>query len=167
MLKWFDRFAKRVSEWFSRVSIVAIALILCLSAVDIVGSKLFSWPLPGSIDLIGLFLVLASAFGIAQAEIFERHIRIDFFTARLPKRLRSFCSATSAAISFALWVLVIWGSVKYAVILQGSKEGSSTILIPYFPFALAVALGSVSLALVILGKLFDSISRIKNVEAEK
>jgi TRAP-type C4-dicarboxylate transport system permease small subunit len=157
----FSRLAELLSEWSSWVSIVAIALVLCVGAVDIVTAKLFDKPVPGAIDIIGLLLVLVSAFGLSETELLKRHIRVDFVTMRLPGRLRYVCEAISAFISFAIWALIIWSSVKYALMLRISKEGSHTLVIPYFPFVLAMALGCIPILLVIIGQFFESVRPLK------
>jgi TRAP-type C4-dicarboxylate transport system permease small subunit len=163
----FVKLAMLFSEWASWVSTAAIALILCVAALDIVTSKLFAWPVPGSIDMVGLLLALVAAFGLSKTELLKRHIRIDFFTMRLPERVGRACEAISAVISFVLWALIVLSSLKYALMLHASKEGSSTLVIPYFPFVLAMALGCIPILLGIAGEFFESLRPKKKTEASK
>jgi TRAP-type C4-dicarboxylate transport system permease small subunit len=157
-----DRLAARLTELFNWVCMAAIALMLAVSVVDIVGTRFFSWPVPGSIDFIGLLLLLISAYGVSKTELMKRHIRVDSLTVHLSPRSQHFCDAFSAVFSFVLWAVVVGSSVKYGIMLYGSKEGSATLLIPLFPFVLAMSLGCLPILLVIVAQFIRAICAIKS-----
>jgi TRAP-type C4-dicarboxylate transport system permease small subunit len=157
----FERLTTRLVGWFGWGTALALALLLCVSVVDVVASKLFSWPVPGSIDIIGLLAVLAVAFGMAKTEMFARNIRVDFLVMRLPAKIQNVCGVIDAILGFILWAFVIWSSLNYTILLHRSNEGSPTLVIPYYPFAFAIAVGCVPLLMVLVYQLMGSITALR------
>lgn len=157
----YDRFTRQWGEWFNWVAIAAIAAMLGVVVVDIVGSKLFRWPVPGSMDIIGLLGLLAAAFAIARAEIFKQHVRVDFLLTGLKERTQGMIGIVSNFLALTLIALVIWRSVDYGMSMQVSKTSSPTLRIPSFPFGYAIALTCIPLFLVLLLELFESIRKAR------
>ena len=155
----YDRFTKQWGEWFNWVAIAAIAVMLGVIVVDIVGSKLFRWPLPGSMDIIGLLGLFAATFAIARAEIFKQHVRVDFLLTGLKERTQGMIAIVSNFLALTLIALVIWRSVDYGMSMQTDKTSSPTLRIPSFPFGYAIALACIPLFLVLLLELFESIRK--------
>jgi TRAP-type C4-dicarboxylate transport system permease small subunit len=155
----YDRFTRQWGEWFNWVAITAIAVMLGVAVVDIVGSKLFRWPFPGSMDIIGLLGLLAAAFAIARAEIFKQHVRVDFLLTGLKERTQGMIGIVSNFLALTLIGLVIWRCVDYGIDMQASKASSPTLRIPSFPFSYAIALACIPLFLVLLLELFESIRK--------
>lgn len=157
----YDRFTRQWGEWFNWVAMAAIAAMLGLIVIDIVGSKLFRWPLPGSMDIIGLLGLLAAAFAIARTEIFKRHVRVDFLLTGLKERTQGMISIVSNFLALTLIALVIWRSVDYGMSMQASKTSSPTLRIPSYPFGYATVLACIPLFLVLLFELFESIRKAR------
>jgi TRAP-type C4-dicarboxylate transport system permease small subunit len=86
---WFSKSRKSInslSSWCERVGLGAMAAICLATLIDVVGSKFFKWPLPGSTEMIAVIQVVAIAGGLAFSKIDGRHIRVDIFIDYLPKR---------------------------------------------------------------------------------
>jgi TRAP-type C4-dicarboxylate transport system permease small subunit len=77
---WFAKYRgsiHTVSLWFERAGLVAMAAMGLTTLVDVVGSKFFHLPLPGSTEIIGVVQILAIAGGLAFSKIDGRQIRVD------------------------------------------------------------------------------------------
>lgn len=148
--KGFVFFLKQWAKCFNVVGYAGCALMLCLSVIDIVGSKFFLWPLPGGADVIGLTALLVAAFPIASTELSGGHVRLDIGLAFLPKRAKTACQRIGNILGVFLFVLIILASMKYAMSLQRTGEASMTVAIPLFPFAYAIALSCIPTLLVLV-----------------
>lgn len=160
-LEKFDQFTKRWSDRLNWVAVFALASMLGVVVVDIVGSKLFRWPVLGSMDIIGLLGLLATAFALARTEIFKQHVRADFLVTGLKERTQAMIGIVSTLFALMLFALVIWRGFAYGVHMQASKISSPTLRIPFFPFGYAMALGSIPIFLVLLLELFESIRKAR------
>jgi TRAP-type C4-dicarboxylate transport system permease small subunit len=158
----FERFVKQWAKWSSFVAYVGCALMLILSVIDIVGAKLFRWPLPGGVDAIGLLAVLVAALPLASTELTGGHVRLDLGLAFLPKRIKTICQRVGNVFSLILFIFLIVSSFKYGVAMQTTGEASMTVAIPFAPFVFAIVLACLPVLLVLLLE----IKRPESVEKE-
>jgi TRAP-type C4-dicarboxylate transport system permease small subunit len=123
--------------------------------VDIVTRKSIGFSILGMIDLTQLaqmacvFLVLPLAF------LRESHISVDFFTERLPLRVRAGIECVSALLGVALLGAILWYSWGQAAIQVGQGDRSITLGIPmlwYWTPLLAGTALSIFACLVVLAK---------------
>ena len=61
VLEKFEKFNRRVSEWFSWIGIAAMLVMMAVTCIDVVGSKVFRCPLLGAIDIVMLVQIVAIA----------------------------------------------------------------------------------------------------------
>src|SRR4030067_553729 len=90
--KWLnqlDRFTRGFSRSLESIGVIGILLMFLVNFVDVVGAKLFTWPLPGSVEIISFSQIVAIAPAIAFTLILGRHVRVEFIIDRFPKRLRA------------------------------------------------------------------------------
>jgi TRAP-type C4-dicarboxylate transport system permease small subunit len=125
--------------------------------IDVVGAKLFLFPLPGAPEIISFSQILAIAPAIAFTLLLGRHIRVEFIIGRFPKRIRAAISGFSSFLSLILFVLLVWQSYLYGVSLQKAGEIGSTSYIPFYPFAYVIALCSIPVCLAFLVEVLKSL----------
>jgi TRAP-type C4-dicarboxylate transport system permease small subunit len=150
----------RLANWFEGVAIVALLFIVVSTCVDVVGAKLFLWPIPGGTEAVYLAQVVALAAAIAYTEIDARHIRVEFFIDKLPKRGRAFLQILISLLGLVLFVLVGWQSYEYGLIIKSASAISPTARIPLYPFPLWIALSCIPICLVFLMKLLNSLAEV-------
>jgi TRAP-type C4-dicarboxylate transport system permease small subunit len=137
--------------------------LICTSVIDIIGSKLFSWPLPGAFDLVGLIAVLIGAFPLASTELAGGHVRLDLGLIFLPTKMKRFCQILANILSLALVLLLIYSSMRFGFKMFITKEATMTVAIPLFPFVFALVLACFPFLLVF----FLEIKKPEDIEAEK
>jgi len=64
--------------------------MIVATIVDVIGSKAFRLPLPASLEVVYFCQLIAIAGALAYSEIDGRHIRVDLFVDKLPKKARAF-----------------------------------------------------------------------------
>ena len=146
----FERFVNSLSNWLNWVAGVALVLMLVLIAVDIIGAKLFRWPVPGGIDMVGLLGVVAIGFAIARTQIIHGHIEVEFFEEKIPEKVRNVVDVVICSLGMLLFALLAWKSCEYGYTLQAKGEVSMTQGIPLYPFVYGMALCYLSVFLVFL-----------------
>jgi TRAP-type C4-dicarboxylate transport system permease small subunit len=160
MLKKFERFNEAVSGWAEWLGFGAIFFIVVLTCVDVLGSKLFRLPVPGSLDLVMLAQLIAVSFAAAMTLIRDRHIAVTFVVDRFPRRVRALIEAVAQLLGLVLLVIVVWRLFTHGVHYQSGGEQTATIRLPVAPFAYAAALATVPVCLVLLQQFLRSILEV-------
>ena len=78
MLGKFERFNHRLSGWCEWLGIVAMLLMMVITCIDVVGAKVFKWPLLGALDIVMLSQIVAISFAASVTLIAGRHIQVEF-----------------------------------------------------------------------------------------
>ena len=161
MLDTIERFNHRLSGWFERIGLVGLLLMMVVTCVDVVGSKVFRWPLPGSIDMVQLAQTVAIAFAASMALILGRHVEVEFFVRHLPQRVGAVIHSVIMLLGLGFFMLILWRMSLFGHSLQTQGDYSATIHIPYYPFAYGIALGTIPVCVVYLLELLKSLKKRK------
>ncbi len=65
--------------------LVFVALVV-MSIVSITGRKLFSWPVPGDVEILQMCAAFASSCFFAYCHMINGDVKVDFFTHNLAPR---------------------------------------------------------------------------------
>ena len=155
-------FEKKV-HGFSRLlnTLSGIVLVAMMSLVFI--NVLFRavWqPILGTYEYTGFLAALTISLALAHCAANNGHISITIFADRLPARVQAILDSFVAILGTALYAVISWQCVKYAINIYNIGEVSPATATPFYPFIFAVAFGLLMLALVLLSDLFKSIQRI-------
>ena len=157
---WFARFRKTIkslSSWSERVGLMAMAAMVLATLIDVIGSKGFQWPLPGSTEITGVLQVVAIAGGLAFSKIDGRQIRVEFLIDWLPRRRKASLEVFISILGLGLFVVAGWMTCKYGLRLLGSGTETLLLGIPLYPFALWIAFCCIPMCCVIIIELLNSI----------
>lgn len=163
MEKWFnkmDRFIRSFSESIEWLGVIGILLMFLVNLIDVLGAKLFLWPVPGATEVISFSQILAIAPAVAFTLLLGRHIRVEFILDRFPRRIRAAITSISSFLSLILFVLILWQSYLYGVSLRKAGEIGSTSHIPFYPFAYLIAFCCVPVCLVFLMEVLKSLNEV-------
>ena len=144
-----QRYLDKIGSWFSALALTALTGMLVIVAADIVGSKVFSKPVPGAMDLVSLLGVLVIGFSMPQSYQNGRHVKIEFVTHLLPFGLRKVVRSLSLILCQVFFGLIVWRMFSYAYDLWVHGEKSLTVKISVFPFAYALAIAFIPLLVIV------------------
>ncbi|NWF92223.1 MAG: TRAP transporter small permease [Syntrophaceae bacterium] len=161
-LNQMDKVTRSFSHSLEWVGVIGIILMFLVNLIDVLGAKLFLWPLPGSIEVISFSQIVAIAPAIAFTLIVGRHIRVEFIIMRFPMRIRATIGAVSSFFGLALFVLLLWQSLLYGQSLQKAGEIGSTSRIPFYPFAYFIAFCCLPICFVFLLEVLKSLTEVFN-----
>jgi len=161
VLDKLERFNRRLSDWFEWIGLAGLLLMMAITCVDVVGAKVFHWRLFGAIDIVMLSQIVAIAFAASMALILGRHIQVEFFITRLPRRAQAVIKGIVLLLGLGLFMVIIWRLCALGYSFQTSGEQSATADIPYYPFAYGIALASIPVCLVFLLEFLKSLKKRK------
>ena len=161
-LNRMDKFTRAFSRSLESIGVIGLLLMFLSNFVDVVGAKLFLWPLPGATEVISFSQILAIAPAIAFTLILGRHIRVEFIIDRFPKRIRAAITSISSFFALVLFVLILWQSYLYGESLRKAGEIGSTSYLPFYPFAYLIAFCSIPICLVFLMEVLKSLAEAFN-----
>lgn len=155
----FEKFTLSLSSWLNWIAGAGLVAMLALIAVDIVAVKLFKWPVPGGIEMVGFLGVVIISFSIAYTQVLRGHIEIEFLMMRLPKTAQRVISIIVCVFGMILFALLAWKSYSFGHALHLSGEVSMTQGIPFYPFIYSIAFCCISVFLVLLLQLLKTITK--------
>ncbi|OGA19430.1 MAG: hypothetical protein A3G25_07290 [Betaproteobacteria bacterium RIFCSPLOWO2_12_FULL_63_13] len=162
MLEKFETFNEAVSRWVAWIGFAAVFFMVVLTCVDVVGTKLFRLPVPGSLDIMMLLQLIGVSFAAATTLITDRHVSVEFFVVLLPKRAQALIDCIVQLLCLLLFVLIVWRLITHGYHLQTGREETPTIQVAIAPFSYAAALAIVPVCLVYLQRTLGSILRLVN-----
>src|SRR3990167_2714478 len=160
MLEKFERFNEAVSRWAEWIGFGAMFFMVVLTCIDVLGSKLFRLPVPGSLDMMMLAQLIAISFAAAMTLVRNRHVSVDFFVVLLPRRAQALIDCVVQLLCLGLFVIIVWRLFDHGYHLQTGGEQTPTIQVPIAPFSYAAALATVPVCLVLAQQLLGSIIRV-------
>jgi TRAP-type C4-dicarboxylate transport system permease small subunit len=161
VLDTLERFNRRLSGWFEWIGVVGLLLMMAITCIDVVGAKVFLWRLLGAIDIVMLSQIVAVAFAASMALILGRHIRVEFFITRLPRRAQAVINSIILLLGLGLFIVIMWRLCVLGYSFQTAGESSPTIYIRYYPFAYGIALACIPVCLVFFLGFLKSLKKKK------
>jgi TRAP-type C4-dicarboxylate transport system permease small subunit len=157
MIAGITRLGRIMAGGLGWVAVAGLVLIMLITWADVLGSKLFVYPVPGLTDIVTSLHLVVIASAIAATEVKGLHVRVLFFVQKLPKRVQIAFSAFAAAVTVVYFIVLAWQGYELGVSLFTAGETTSTILIPLWPLAFWLALCSIPACLVFLSELLLSV----------
>ena len=160
MLDKFEKFNRRLSGWFEWIGMAGLLLMMLITCIDVIGAKLFLWPLLGAIDWVRAAQSVAIAFACAVTLIIGRHVRVEFFVPKLPRCAQAASKNLVLLLELGLFTLLVWRLSVLGYSLQAGGEVSATVHLPRCLLAYGIALASIPVCLVFLQELLSSLARV-------
>lgn len=115
--------------------------------VTIVGRKLFSWQVPGDIELVQMGAAFASAPFFAWCHLVRGDVKIDFLTQKLPPRWINLLEALGSLFVGLFGALIAWRTLALAISTAEGGEISPMLGWPVWISQALMVPGFVLLAL--------------------
>ena len=155
----FERIVHSLSNWLNWIAGVGLVAMLVLIVADVIAAKLFEWPIPGGIEVVGFLGVIVIAFSIAHTQVLRGHIEVEFLVTRLPQAAQQIIASIVYVFGMVLFALLAWRSYDFAHALQVSGEVSMTQEIPFYPLIYGIAFCCISVLLVLLVQLLRTVTK--------
>jgi TRAP-type C4-dicarboxylate transport system permease small subunit len=138
----------RVIEWvFETLALAALAIMALFTTVNVVARYFFTAPIPGSLNMILLYLMPPLIFlGLGRVQATNAHIAATLFVDRLGMRGQRICRIVVTLVILVTVVLMTWGAFHELLEAWGKTLGGSPEL-PIGPSWIFVPLGLAALSL--------------------
>ncbi|MFH1647757.1 MAG: TRAP transporter small permease [Chloroflexota bacterium] len=136
-----------------------LAAMMVLTASDVALRYVFNRPIVGSYDLTEYMMAIVVSFGLAYCAFFRGHVSVDIVVSHLPRRAQAVIDGTTGLLGIFLFALITWQSWVYMKLLFASGLESTVLLIPRYPFAGVVCLGSAFLTMALLANFLEFLSQ--------
>ena len=160
MLRKLEEFNHSLSAWFEWVGLAGLLVMMFITCVDVIGAKVFLKPVFGGIDIVMVSQSVAISFGIAFSLLLGRHVTVEFFVPRLPRRAQAVTDSIVFLLSLIFFVLIVWRLCVYGYSFQTGGEVTATARIPLAPFAYGIAVACVPVCMVFFLEFFNSLIRV-------
>lgn len=139
-LAQFDHWYAKFENFLNGFSAIAIFAVMFLGVTQVVGRKLFNFPVPGYIDFIEQSMVVFAFFGISYCQRLGGHVRMDLFMAKFSGRPLYFFEALATLVG--LFVITIMIQKSWLHFMRAFEYGDSSIDIelPIWPAKLIIPL---------------------------
>ena len=145
------RFLLALSKSVAIAGGLVFVAIVAMEIASIVGRKLFSWPVPGDVELLQMGAAFASAAFFAYCHLARGDVKVDFFTAHLAPRKVALLDAFGSLLMGLFGALIAW---RTAVGAWSIKDVGETSAILGWPVWIAQALMVPSFALLAVAGLY-------------
>jgi len=136
-MKSFLDAVKGASSALAAVAGAALTLLMLLTIADVV-LRILGRPIVGTYELVGLGGAIAIGLSLPLTSWVRGHIYVDSFVARLPRLPRAILNVATRLLVLALFFLIGWNLLKYAMDLRAAGEVTPTLRVPFFPVTLGV-----------------------------
>jgi C4-dicarboxylate transporter DctM subunit len=149
-----------LSRVLNGVGLVFLAVMMFLTAADVVLRYVFNRPIIGSYELTEFIMAVVVAFGLAYTQVKKGHINVDVAISKLSPRVQSVINSITYTFFLGFFALISWRLILYADRLRVDGFTTGTLFVPIFPFVLLVAIGSISLCLIVITNLLEYLAQV-------
>ncbi len=143
------------------VSTSLLFVMLLVSTADVLGRYFFNSPLSGSQEVSEILLPGVVLLGWAYAQRFKAHVSVDILFNRFPPRSKAIVAFLTTCLALVISILIIWQGMLLSISYFKMGRLIRNINVPIFIPRLLVPLGGLSLFLVLIVDLYDSVKEIK------
>ncbi|MDX1456775.1 MAG: TRAP transporter small permease [Marinobacter sp.] len=120
----------------------------------------FAAPTSWSLEVNSFLIVYLAVMGAAEAQRHDAHIRITFFTSRMPQRIQALIAAATALMGMVFCGIMTWrgGLMAWDAVEYGERVSSAFGTPMFLPYAI-VPIGFGALGLQFVPDLIEALGR--------
>jgi TRAP-type C4-dicarboxylate transport system permease small subunit len=155
-----------VTLWLARIACVALIVIAAVTFFDVIGRYFFQAPFPFTVELTQLAMAIVVYFGVGLVTHEDGHINADIVTLRLSPRRRALLAVLTNLLALGFLAAMAWCLWVQANFLLAKGDTTMVWTVPLWPFAFAVAFGSLFLLTGVVIQLLHAWARLRGAEPE-
>lgn len=153
-MKKFSKIIYKISQVLDRAAGFCCFAMMVLVACNVIGRKLFKFPITGTIELVQILFALTVGLALAHCAFKGGHITIDFVVEYFPERFQKIARILTNLITILTVTVSGWMLIGYADTLRETGRYTGSLKIAYYPFVYLIAFGFFIFALVEIVKIF-------------
>jgi len=140
-------FLLRVSRWLALAGGLIFVGLVGMSLVSVVGRKLFSFAVPGDVEVLQMLAALASSTFFAYCHMIQGDIKVDFFTHNLSPNKINFLDTLGSLMVALFGSIIAWRTGAGALSLKEVGETSAILAWPVWIPQMLMVPGFILLAI--------------------
>ena len=145
LLASVDEFVFKIEKAFNMTSAFLILFLMLLAVVQVVGRKVFNFPVRGYVDWVEFAMAIFAFISIAYTQKLGGHIRMEFLIGRFKGRLLWGLEVIGTLLGLFICVVLMWYAYTHFLRAWDIGDTSMDIELPIWPSKLLVAFAFLSL----------------------
>jgi TRAP-type C4-dicarboxylate transport system permease small subunit len=132
-VKYVQLVVQRVCIYGRSVAAVFLLAVVVIMVAN-VAYRAIGGIIPGTFDIVELFIIPAVGFALVTVEYQKRHTVVDVVTLHLPSAVRSLLKTLVSVISLFYWAALCWAGWKMLLRKMATGEATQLLQISVTPF---------------------------------
>lgn len=154
-----SQLVKMISQHLDYLAGLCIVAVMLLVVSNVLLRTLWHSPILGTYEYVNMLTAAAIGLALAHCAYQNGHIAVDFIIEHFPLKMQAAADVLTNVIALLFWTISAWYVAKYAGTMMASNTVSPTTQIPLSPVVYLIALGLMTLSLVLSLRLSESLKR--------
>lgn len=147
---FFEKAVTGLSSFFNMIASAALMLMMVLSCADIFMRYIFSRPITGTYDVVGLSGAVLVSFALPYTMLKKGHVAVELLVQSLSRGKQLVVETFSHLLGISLFLVLVWQAILLSRDMKAAGEVTPTLLLPFYPIVYCMALCFFALSLAIL-----------------
>jgi len=149
-VSFFEKAVAGFSSAFNMIASAALVLMMVLSCSDIFMRYLFSRPITGTYDIVGLSGAVLASFAMPYTMLKKGHVAVEILIQSLSRGKQLVIETFSHLLGISLFLVLVWQAIVLSRDMKAAGEVTPTLLLPFYPIVYCMAVCFLGLSLAIL-----------------
>ena len=149
-VSFFEKAVTGLSDFFNMIASGALVLMMVLSCADIFMRYLFSRPITGTYDVVGLSGAVLVSFALPYTMLKKGHVAVELLVQSLSRGKRLVIETFSHLLGVSLFLVLVWQAILLSRDMKAAGEVTPTVHLPFYPIVYCMALCFFILSLAIV-----------------
>ena len=147
---FFEKAVTGMSTFFNMIASAALMLMMVLSCADIFMRYLFSRPITGTYDVVGLSGAVLVSFALPYTMLKKGHVAVELLVQSLSRGKQLVIETFSHLLGISLFLVMVWQAILLSRDMKAAGEVTPTVHLPFYPIVYCMALCFFILSLAIV-----------------
>ena len=164
-MAWLRANVQRTAIFMVLLGSLGMLASMAICVADVIGTNLFDWPVPGTLEFTESTMVLIVFGALAFTQEKRGHIRVEILHALLRPRVQSILDMLTHIVALVFFALLAWysfGELAYSWEINESTMG--TIRFPLYPARVLLSAGAVLLIVQLALDVIADFGRVRRGE---
>ncbi len=149
-VSFFEKAVTGLSDFFNMIASAALVLMMVLSCADIFMRYLFSRPITGTYDVVGLSGAVLVSFALPYTMLKKGHVAVELLVQSLSRGKQLVIETFSHLLGISLFLVLVWQAILLSRDMKAAGEVTPTVHLPFYPIVYCMALCFFILSLAIV-----------------
>jgi TRAP-type C4-dicarboxylate transport system permease small subunit len=135
----FEKTVTDLGTLFNKVASASLVAIMLLTCLDVSMRYFFRRPIPGVYDLVSLLGAVLASFAMPFTMLQKGHVAVEILVQSLSRGAQLIIETLTHVLGILLFLVLVWQSVVLALDMKAAGEVTPTLLVPFYPILICMA----------------------------